>query len=257
MTNPLVIKLGGAVLNSPQALENLFGAIKAIGDQPLVLVHGGGVIVESLLTALGLTSEKIDGLRVTPAEHIDYIVGALAGTSNKKLSAQALKAGLSAVGLCLGDGAMTRLTPMDPRLGQVALCEAGNPDLLNTLLDAGHLPVLSSIGIGDDGELYNVNADQAAIAISKMLKGQLVLLSDVDGVWDANQQVIPELDAHMAEQLIQAGVITDGMMVKVKAALDAATFLGEPVALASWKDAKALTAVLQGQPVGTKVLATQ
>lgn len=255
MKTPLVIKLGGAVLNSPQALANLFEAMSAIKDQPLVLVHGGGIIVENLLSGLGLSSEKIDGLRVTPAEQIDYVVGALAGTSNKKLSAQALKAGLSAVGLCLGDAGLTQVTQLDPRLGNVGDCQAGNPALLNTLLDAGHLPVISSIGI-NDGELYNVNADQAAIAIAKMLHAQLVLLSDVDGVWDANKQVIPELTPELANQLIDEGVIQDGMMVKVNAALDASAFIGQSVALASWKDAKALTALLQGEAIGTKVTAT-
>jgi acetylglutamate kinase len=254
MTTPLVIKLGGAVLNSPEALANLFDAIKAISGQPLVLVHGGGIIVENLLAGLGLKSEKIDGLRVTPAEHIDYIVGALAGTSNKKLSAQALKAGQSAVGLCLGDAGITTVTQMDPRLGHVGSCEAGNPALLNTLLEAGHLPVISSIGIAD-GALYNINADQAAIAIAKMLKAQLVLLSDVDGVWDANKQVIAELTPELASKLIEQGVIKDGMMVKVNAALDASAFIGQPVALASWKDSKALSALLKGEAVGTKVSA--
>lgn len=253
---PLLIKLGGAVLENDQALANLFSALTRYlqtQQRPVLLVHGGGVIVEDVLNKMNIISQKKNGLRITPFEQIPYVAGALAGTSNKLLMAKALQAGLSAVGLSLADGFSCKVTQMDPDLGAVGVCRANNPSLINSLLSGGYLPVISSIGIGEDGRLYNVNADQAAIAICELVDAELVFLSDVDGVWDAHKQVIPELNTKLADTLIAENVIQDGMAVKVKAALQAAEQLGY-VMLASWKDPDNLVALLAGQAVGTKVV---
>ncbi|MEH6454377.1 MAG: acetylglutamate kinase [Psychromonas sp.] len=256
MTKPLLIKLGGAVLENQQALANLFTALTEYLNQhqrPVLLVHGGGVIVEDVLNKMSIVSEKKNGLRITPFEQIPYVAGALAGTSNKLLMAKALQAGLSAVGLSLADGFSCKVSQMDPELGAVGVCTANNPDLINSLLAGGFLPVISSIGIGEDARLYNVNADQAAIAICELVGAELVFLSDVDGVWDQNKQVIPELNSQYADKLIAENVIQDGMVVKVKAALEAANSLGY-VMLASWKNPDNLVSLLAGQAVGTKVI---
>jgi acetylglutamate kinase len=253
---PLLIKLGGAVLENEQALANLFSALTEYlknEQRPLLLVHGGGVIVEDVLNRMNIVSEKKDGLRITPFEQIPYVAGALAGTSNKLLMAKALQADLSAVGLSLADGFSCKVTQLDPDLGAVGVCTPNNPSLINGLLAGGHLPVISSIGIGEDGRLYNVNADQAAIAICELVGAELVFLSDVDGVWDAQKQVIPELNTQLADTLIRDNVIRDGMAVKVKAALQAAEQLGY-VMLASWKSPENLVSLLAGQAVGTKVV---
>jgi acetylglutamate kinase len=253
---PLLIKLGGAVLENEQALENLFSALTLYLQterRPLLIVHGGGVIVEDVLNKMNIISHKKEGLRITPFDQIPYVAGALAGTSNKLLMAKALKAGLSAVGLSLADGFSCKVTQLDPDLGAVGICSPNNPALLNTLLAGGYLPVISSIAIGEDGRLYNVNADQAAITICELLGAELVFLSDVDGVWDAHQQVIPELNTQLADRLIAEKVIQDGMAVKVKAALQAAEQLGY-VMLASWKNPENLVSLLAGQAVGTKVI---
>jgi acetylglutamate kinase len=253
---PLLIKLGGAVLENELALTNLFSALTAYlqrQQRPLLLVHGGGVIVEDFLNKMNIVSKKKNGLRITPFEQIPYVAGALAGTSNKLLMAKALQAGLSAVGLSLADGYSCKVTQLDPELGAVGVCSANNPSLINGLLKAGHLPVISSIGIGEDGRLYNVNADQAAIAICELVDAELVFLSDVDGVWDAQKQVIPELNAQLADTLMAENVIQDGMAVKVKAALQAANKLGY-VILASWKNPENLVSLLAGKAVGTKVI---
>jgi acetylglutamate kinase len=256
MTKPLLIKLGGAVLENEQALANLFSALTTYLEQhqrPLLLVHGGGVIVEDLLNKMNIVSQKKNGLRITPFDQIPYVAGALAGTSNKLLMAKALQAGLSAVGLSLADGFSCKVSQMDPELGAVGVCVANNPDLINTLLAGGFLPVISSIGIGEDARLYNVNADQAAIAICELVGAELVFLSDVDGVWDEQKQVIPELNSHYAAKLIAENIIQDGMVVKVNAALEAANSLGY-VMLASWKNPDDLVSLLAGQAVGTKVI---
>lgn len=251
---PLVIKLGGTLFNDSQALNSLAQALANGQSRPVVLVHGGGVIVESLLIQLGYTSEKIDGLRVTPFSQIDAVAGALAGTANKKLTAALIAQHCAAVGVCIGDGGICQVSQLDAKLGAVGDCQPGNAELLNLLLSSQFIPVVSSIGISSQGQLYNVNADQAAVAIATMLQSPLVLLSDVAGVLDEHGQLIEHLDQAQAQALMDAGVINAGMMVKVKAALDAAQQSGQPVTLASWRDPHALAQLLNGHhSLGTQV----
>ncbi len=220
--NPLIIKLGGVLLDSEEALERLFTALvnyREAHQRPLIIVHGGGCVVDELMKQLNLPVQKKNGLRVTPAEQIDIITGALAGTANKTLLAWAKKHGISSVGLFLGDGDSVKVTQLDAELGHVGLAQPGSPALINTLLAGGYLPVVSSIGVTDEGQLMNVNADQAATALAATLGADLILLSDVSGILDGKGQRIAEMTAEKAEQLIEQGIITDGMIVKVNAAL--------------------------------------
>ena len=248
--NPLIIKLGGVLLDSEEALERLFTALvnyRESHQRPLIIVHGGGCVVDELMKQLNLPVKKKNGLRVTPADQIDIITGALAGTANKTL--------LAAVGLFLGDGDSVKVTQLDEELGHVGFAQPGSPALINTLLAGGYMPVVSSIGVTDEGELMNVNADQAATALAATLGADLILLSDVSGILDGKGQRIAEMTAEKAEQLIEQGIITDGMIVKVNAALDAARTLGRPVDIASWRHAEQLPALFNGTPIGTRILA--
>ncbi|MBU9825529.1 acetylglutamate kinase [Rahnella perminowiae] len=254
--NPLVIKLGGVLLDNEEALERLFMAIVAYRQEyhrPLVIVHGGGCLVDELMKKLNLPVVKKAGLRVTPADQIDIITGALAGSANKTLLAWAVKNHINAVGLSLADGGTVSVTQLDASLGFVGKAEAGDPALINTLHGAGYLPIVSSIGITATGELMNVNADQAATALAATLGADLILLSDVSGILDGKGQRIPEMSAEKAEQLIGQGIITDGMIVKVNAALDAARSLGRPVDIASWRHAEQLPALFNGVAIGTRI----
>ncbi|EOD4083364.1 acetylglutamate kinase [Yersinia enterocolitica] len=258
MINPLVIKLGGVLLDSEEALERLFTALvtyREKHERPLVIMHGGGCLVDDLMKKLALPVVKKNGLRVTPADQIDIITGALAGTANKTLLAWAVKHDINAVGLCLGDGNTVSVTPLDAALGHVGKAEAGSPALVQTLLAANYMPIISSIGITKEGCLMNVNADQAATALAATLGADLILLSDVSGILDGKGQRIAEMTAQKAEQLIAQGIITDGMVVKVNAALDAARSLGRPVDIASWRHADQLPALFNGVPIGTRILA--
>lgn len=258
MMNPLIIKLGGVLLDSEEALERLFGALVAYRQEhqrPLIIVHGGGFLVDELMRKLSLPVVKKQGLRVTPADQIDIITGALAGTANKTLLAWAVKNNLNAVGLSLADGNTVTVEPFDEELGHVGKAAPGDASLLNTLLGAGYLPIVSSIGITAGGALMNVNADQAATALAETLGADLILLSDVSGILDGKGQRIAEMTAEKAEQLIAQGIITDGMVVKVNAALDAARTLGRPVDIASWRNAEKLPALFNGVAIGTRILA--
>ncbi|CNK16085.1 acetylglutamate kinase [Yersinia frederiksenii] len=256
--NPLVIKLGGVLLDSEEALERLFTALvtyREKHERQLVIMHGGGCLVDDLMKKLALPVVKKNGLRVTPADQIDIITGALAGTANKTLLAWAVKHQINAVGLCLGDGNTVEVTPLDAELGHVGKALPGSPALVQTLLAADYMPIISSIGITLDGKLMNVNADQAATALAATLGADLILLSDVSGILDGKGQRIAEMTAQKAEQLIAQGIITDGMVVKVNAALDAARSLGRPVDIASWRHADQLPALFNGVPIGTRILA--
>lgn len=256
--NPLVIKLGGVLLDNEEALERLFMALVTYRQQyqrPLVIVHGGGYLVDELMKRLNLPVVKKAGLRVTPADQIDIITGALAGSANKTLLAWAVKNDINAVGLSLADGGSVVVTQLSEELGNVGKAEAGSPALINTLTGAGYLPIISSIGITAEGQLMNVNADQAATALAATLGADLILLSDVSGILDGKGQRIPEMTTQKAEQLIEQGIITDGMIVKVHAALDAARALGRPVDIASWRHAEQLPALFNGTAIGTRILA--
>jgi acetylglutamate kinase len=256
--NPLIIKVGGAFMQSPQHALELLSVIKRLQlSRKVVLIHGGGPMVEELLQALGLTSSKINGLRVTPDEHMAYIVGALAGTANKQLCGLAISAGLVAVGLCLADGNMLKCEQLSPELGAVGKAKAGQSKLLDLLLSDNYLPIISSIGADAAGRLLNINADQAATAIAQLLNGDLFLLSDVSGVLDGNKQLLTSLNNQQIDLLIQQQVIRDGMQVKVQAALDAAQSLQRAVTIASWKQPELLLGLLDNQDVGTKIIFQQ
>ena len=255
---PLIIKLGGVLLDNEEALTRFFTALqqyRSMHSRPLVIVHGGGCLVDELMGKLQLPVVKKQGLRVTPADQIDIITGALAGSANKTLLSWATKFGLNGVGLSLGDGQLAKVTQINEELGHVGNANPGSPDLLNLLLGAGYLPIISSIGMTEKGELMNVNADQAATAIAETLGADLVLLSDVSGILDGKGQKIAEMSAEKAQMLINQGIITDGMIVKVNAALEAAKTLGRPVEIASWRHAEKLTTLFNGVAVGTRILA--
>lgn len=254
----MVIKVGGAFLDNSELALSLLKTFSQLRESySLVVVHGGGNAVEKLLQDLGQTSSKIDGLRVTPAEQIDYVVGALAGTANKQLCGLAIRAGLKPVGLCLADGNMTTSVAISPELGCVGKVVASDPALLTTLMAAEFIPIVSSIGADAQGNLLNVNADQAATAIAQVLNAQLYLLSDVVGVMDQQKNVFPSLGQAQIEQLIAQNVIRDGMKVKVDAALQAANQIRQPVTIASWLHPEAIFN-LPGQHShglqGTKIL---
>jgi len=253
MIQPLVIKIGGAILANAEALNALFAVIKSIPEQKVVLVHGGGCVVDNMLKQAGFSTEKRHGLRVTPVEQMPIISGALAGNVNKILVATANSLAINAVGLSLADGAMMSCTLSEKNLGCVGEPKANHSQLLDTLLQANFLPIVSSIGALNSGELVNVNADDAAVAICQLLNAQLLLLTDVNGVKNAQGDSLSSLNAAQAKQLIAQGVIVGGMTAKVNAALYAANQLRRSIAVASWQLPEQIVDLLNGEAVGTRI----
>ncbi|WP_087020237.1 acetylglutamate kinase [Thaumasiovibrio subtropicus] len=252
---PLVIKLGGAVLSCTETLQQLFDAIanyQKTSVRPLVIVHGGGYLVDELMNKLQLPTVKKEGLRVTPLEQIPYIAGALAGTANKLLQGQAVRSGVKAVGLSLADGGLCNVTQLDEELGAVGEASPGDAELVNVITGQGVVPIISSIGLNAQGELMNVNADQAAVAVASALDADLVLLSDVSGVLDGKGRLMSSLTEEEAAHLIETGVISDGMVVKVHAAFSAAKSLGRAIEVATWRYPEKLAALFEGESIGTR-----
>jgi len=253
VVKPLVIKIGGAILETESALSALLAAIAKLENKQVVLVHGGGCVVDEMLAQAGFTTEKKHGLRVTPKEQVALISGALAGTVNKAIVATANSMSLAAVGLSLNDGDMITCQLSTQDLGQVGVPQTNSSKLLDTLLKGKFLPVISSIGALDNGDLVNVNADDAAVAICQLLNAELLLLTDVNGVKGSDGEYLSSLNNEQAQRLIEQGVIAGGMTAKVNAALHAAQQLRRSIAVASWQSPEQISQLLEGYGVGTQI----
>ncbi len=234
----IVLKVGGNFFEDLQAQESFFASVAALKNQGhnVAIVHGGGSQLQTQLTALGFTSKKHEGLRISPDEQMPAVTGVLAGTLNKQMVCMAAKAGLTGVGISLADGNLAVCEEVMPMLGAVGYPHPRSAKLLHQLMHANLTPIICSIGSDMNGRLYNVNADQAATCISSLLYADLYLLSDVSGVLDENKAHIHNLDDAKIASLINAGVITDGMIVKVKAAQEASKTLGKAVSIGNWND---------------------
>lgn len=262
---PIMVKLGGAAIDRADEHPALFKALCDLHQEAqaegggVVVIHGGGAAVDRRLQRLGLVSERRDGIRITPDEHIDEVVAGLAGSVNKELVGQLQRHGAPAVGLCLGDGLLAHSRKatgyaFDP--GRVGEIVGGEPRLLEVLLRDGFLPVLCSIGLDEYGEPLNINADDAAAALAGILKcRELILTTDVPGVLDATGQLIEELTADEIEQRIASGEIRGGMIPKVRGALRAAQASAAAVTIMAWSDPAALRKLGRGQCVGTRIIA--
>ena len=216
-----VVKIGGSALTDPEWLAQ-FASAAASAGAPMVIVHGGGPDISALSDRLGIPVEWHDGRRVTPPEALDVAGMVLSGRVNKKIVGALMSAGVDAIGLSGIDGGLLRAEIVEGgvlgRVGSVAQVRVG---LVSSLLQLGHTVVVSPISLGADGGALNVNADDAAAALAAALgAAELVFLTDVAGVMHGGL-VQHELDAAAAAALIESGVATGGMRVKLQAALGA------------------------------------
>ena len=240
---PIVVKLGGALLDEPAQNAAFFQTLADFiqHDHHVVLVHGGGKSVDRHLQLLGHTSHKRNGIRITPPEHMLEIAGVLAGQLNARLVGLLRARGVNAVGLTLADGATTTARKSEKfsfDAGRVGEITGGDANLIQTLLRNGCTPIFSSIAMDDAGELLNVNADEAAAAIARIVSARLlVLLTDVAGVKDGAGNIIASLNCAGVERLTNSGAITGGMIAKVRSALEASEQSGVATLVASWTDA--------------------
>lgn len=216
-----VVKIGGAALGDAAWLGS-FAAAAASARTPLVIVHGGGPDITALSDRLGIEVRWHEGRRVTPPEALDVAAMVLSGRVNKKVVGALLSAGVDAIGLSGVDGGLLRADfAANGALGRVGSVPRVRISLLSGLLQLGHTIVVSPISLGPDGEPLNVNADEAAAAIAAALGAtELLFLTDVPGVRDA-VGLRRLLDADEAGSLIETGIATGGMSVKLGAAVNA------------------------------------
>jgi acetylglutamate kinase len=233
----IVIKYGGHAMGDP-ALAAEFGRdialLKQVGVNPVV-VHGGGPQINAMLDRLHIQSRFVDGLRVTDEAMVEVVEMVLSGTVNKQVTALINNAGALAVGISGKDGGLIRArkmtrTVIDPEshveqvqdLGLVGEPEAVDVRVIHALTGSGLIPVVAPVGMGADGQTYNINSDDAAGAIAGALNAtRLLMLTDVAGVLDADGNLIPELSAKQAQAAIADGTITGGMIPKVENCLKA------------------------------------
>jgi acetylglutamate kinase len=253
----LLIKLGGTLLDSADSRESLAAQISHVAQgAQVVVVHGGGKQMTRFLTERGVESRFVNGLRVTTPETMDAVLKVFAGSVNHELVASLIAAGARAVGLTGIDAGLAEAEQMSPELGSVGRVVRSHPELLNLLVANGYLPVVACVAGDRQGQMYNVNADQMAVACAAAFgAAQLIFLTDVPGVMDAGKEVRPLLTMSESESLIAAGVATGGMQAKLNAAAAALRGGVGQVRIAPGNAARVLQRILDGEAIGTRLVA--
>jgi acetylglutamate kinase len=251
----LLVKLGGTLLDADATRERLAAQIAALAREVrLVVVHGGGKQMTRFLMERGVESQFVNGLRVTTPAVLDAVIKVVAGSVNRQLVATLNRAGAQAVGISGIDACLVEAEQMDAALGSVGRVTRANPALLETLLGGGFLPVVACVAGDREGRLYNVNADQMAVACAAAFGAdQLIFLTDVEGVMDGTRQVVPHLTLERSEALIAEGVATGGMQAKLNAAQQALRRGVPQVRIAAGAADGVLERILAGERVGTQL----
>ena len=223
----IVIKYGGHAMTD-EALQASFAAdvvlLKHIGVKP-VIVHGGGPQIGATLEAMGRTSTFIEGRRVTDDATMDVVEMVLGGRINREIVQRVQQSGGQGVGFTGSDGGLLRVRKklIDGQdLGRVGDVTKVDPYVILAAMDAGFVPVVAPIGVDEAGRSYNVNADEAAGAIAIALGAEkLILLTDIEGVLGARNQLISELSVEACRGLIEDGTIKGGMIPKMDCCIQA------------------------------------
>jgi acetylglutamate kinase len=231
----IVVKYGGNAMTD-EHLKQCFARdvvlLKLVGMN-VVVVHGGGPQIENMLGRVGKKGEFIQGMRVTDAETMEVVEMVLGGQVNKDVVNLINRAGGKAVGLTGKDGGMIRAKKLmlpnkdNPDdlidVGQVGDIVQIDPSLIGNLEGAGFIPVIAPIGVGKDGETYNINADVVAGKVAEVLKAEkLVLLTNTPGVLDKAGQLITGITPKQIDDMVEDGTLSGGMLPKISSALDAA-----------------------------------
>ena len=231
----IVIKYGGNAMTDArlkQSFAHDVVLLKLVGMNPVV-VHGGGPQIDELLARVGKKGEFVQGMRVTDAETMDIVEMVLGGQVNKEVVTLINQAGGRAVGLTGQDGAFIRARKMllsDKKngnekidIGQVGEIASIDPSVIAPLEQAGFIPVVAPIGVGEDGQSYNINADLVAGKLAEVLKAEkLIVLTNTPGVLDKNGKLLTGLTPKKIDALVADGTLSGGMLPKISSALDAA-----------------------------------
>ena len=223
----VVVKYGGNAMTNDtlkQAVMEDIVLLSLVGIK-VVLVHGGGPEINEMLNKIGKKSEFVNGLRYTDEETIDIVQMVLAGKVNKNLVSMLESHGGKAIGLCGIDGELIVAEQLNPDMGYVGEITAVNPEIIQNALDCGYIPVISTVGRGKDGTVYNINADTAAARIAAEMKApSLILLTDIKGLLedkDDENTLIREVGVSEVPYLKKQGVISGGMIPKIDCCVEA------------------------------------
>lgn len=220
----VVVKFGGHAMGDDEAMEIFARDIvlmRQVGVNP-VIVHGGGPMINEMLERLQIKSEFVNGKRVTDQATVEVVEMVLSGSVNKRIVQAINDMGGKGVGLSGKDAKLMICEMEDPELGLVGTPVEMDTTILHAMFKADIIPVIAPLGMGRDGETYNINGDTAAGAIAGALKAdRLLLLTDVAGVKNAEGEVVTELKAGQIRQMTTDGVIAGGMIPKTQTALDA------------------------------------
>jgi acetylglutamate kinase len=255
----IVVKLGGSSLEDSKrnVLEDLV-LLRYVGMNPVV-VHGGGKDITEWQAKMGLESKFVEGLRVTDEKSMEVVKMVLTGKVNPELVAMINSMGGQAVGMSGEDGPSILVRPMaavnGQDLGLVGEVAQVNVEPITALLERNYIPVIASIGLGYDGQSYNVNADTVAAELAVALKARkLILLTDVEGVRDGTGALITEIVAHDVSDRIADGTISGGMIPKVRACVRALSEV-EKAHIIDGRVAHALLLeLLTNEGIGTMIL---
>lgn len=248
------MKFGGELLESRARLATVVDAVRAVvaGGAPVVVVHGGGREIDTALKLAGIEKRQVDGLRITDAATLDVVVAVLAGAINTRFVAALNAAGVGAVGLTGADAWIGRSAAAPPHRAvdgrTVDLEHVGVPvaesdtRLLQALLAEGFVPVVASIGAGDAGQLFNVNADALAGHLAARLRARrLVIAGTTPGVLDEAGATLPVLETAAIARLLDDGTATAGMVAKLRACERALQGGVDDVVIVDGRDGAALS----------------
>ena len=254
----LLIKLGGTLLDADDSRLRLAREIAAAASnrsRSIVVVHGGGKQMTRYLAERGVESRFINGLRVTTPEVIDAVVKVFAGSVNASLVAAFRTAGALPVGLTGLDAGLVDAEILNPELGYVGRPVRSDARLLHTLIAGGFLPVVACVAGDPEGNIYNVNADQMAVACAASLGvSKLLFLTDVEGVRDAQGLTRSVLTSAQAQALINDGVATGGMQAKLESAMEALRRGVAEVLIAPGARPGIVASLLAGDQIGTRLV---
>ncbi len=258
----ILVKIAGALLDRDEQVHSIARQIAELArnGHELLIVHGGGKAFTATLARMGIESRFVSGLRVTDRETRDVAVMVFAGLLNKKLAGAISLAGQPAVGISASDAACFLAEPMQlgetgNQLGFVGYLSEVNVDFLRSLWRVGVVPVASCLGLGADGEIYNINADHMAAAAAEFIRAdRLIYLTDVAGVLDGDK-ILRAVNGAEVEDLIRRNKVSGGMILKLEAAKRALAGGVSEVRIVGGTQPRALLAAANGgRAPGTRVL---
>ncbi|WP_442597881.1 acetylglutamate kinase [Neobacillus sp. D3-1R] len=256
----IVVKLGGSTLEQlpPTFYKNIVELHQSKEWSPII-VHGGGPLISSLLKSLQIETQFINGLRVTDQNVLDIVEMVLSGSVNKQIVRHLISAKGNAFGISGVDGGLLNSQPVEgaKELGFVGEVVDVNTDMIKEIIQKGYIPVISPIGIDENGQRYNINGDIAASAIASALGANLCLISDIPGIYiekDNIKHTLKNITKAEVEAMIEDGQIFGGMIPKVKAAIDGLVHDVPEVSIINGLEVDSLIAYCNGEEIGTKIV---